>query len=181
MNLWWRTLLRLLAPTRVHSSPLAVVSTAFRVLPTDLDVYGHMNNGRYLSISDLARFDLLRKSGLWREFRARGWFPVVASSSITYRKSLAPWQRFIIESHLIGVDGRDVYLEQRFVVAGEIYAKLIMRARFLQKSGGHVPMDELRALLGDERVSFDLPQWVREWGEHSALPSSRSPAPSEWN
>ena len=30
-----------------------------RVLPTDLDVLGHMNNGVYLSIFDLGRFDLL--------------------------------------------------------------------------------------------------------------------------
>lgn len=181
MNLWWRTLLRFLLPTRVDSGALDVVSTPFRVLPTDLDVYGHMNNGRYLTISDLGRFDLLRRSGLWPELRKRGWYPVVASSTITYRKSLGPWQRFVIESRFLGVDERDVYLEQRFVVEGEIYAKLIIRGRFLQKTGGHVPMESLVALLGDQQVSTDVPEWIQTWGQHSALPSSKSPAPSEWN
>lgn len=156
------------------------MSTRFRVLPTDLDVYGHMNNGRYLSISDLGRFDLLRRTGLWPELRKRGWYPVVASSTITYRKSLAPWQRFVIESRLLGVDGRDVYLEQRFVVKGEIYARMNIRGRFLRKSGGHVPMDELLTLMSDHPVNFDVAEWLKMWGESSALPSSRSAAPSEW-
>lgn len=180
MNLWWRTLWHFILPMRVDSDPQDMVSSTFRVLPTDLDVYGHMNNGRYLSISDVARFDLLRRSGLWTELRQRGWYPVVASSTITYRKSLTPWQRFDIESRFRGVEGRDVYLEQRFVVRGEIYAQLILRARFLQKTGGHVPVDELLTLLGGRPVGFELPEWLKSWGEQSALPSSKSPAPSNW-
>lgn len=180
VNLWWRTLLTFLRPTRVDSSPLDVVTTSFRVLPTDLDVYGHMNNGRYLSISDLARFALLRRSGLWPTMRRRGWYPVVAGSTITYRKSLGPWQRFDIESRFLGTSGRDVFVEQRFVVKGEIFARLMVRARFLHKAGGHVPMDDLVALLQDESITADVPEWLREWGENSVLPSSKSPAPSDW-
>lgn len=151
------------------------------MLPTDLDAYGHMNNGRYLTISDLGRFDLMRRSGMWPELRKRGWYPVVASSTITYRKSLEPWQRFTIESHFIGVNERDVYMEQRFVVKGEIFAKLIIRARFLQKTGGHVPMEDLVALLNGHPVNLDVPDWMQSWGKDSALPSSKSPAPSEWD
>ena len=181
MNLWWRTLLHALVPTRVDAGPLDVVTSAFRVLPTDLDSYGHMNNGRYLSISDVARFDLLRRTGLWPTMRKRGWYPVVASSTITYRKSLTPWQRFDIESRFLGVDGRDVFLEQRFVVGSEIYAKLTIRGRFLQKTGGHAPMDELVKLLDDQTVISGVPKWMTTWGANSALPSSKSPAPSEWN
>ena len=180
MNLWWRTLLSFVLPVRVDSGPLDVVSSAFRVLPTDLDVYGHMNNGRYLSLSDLGRFNLLRRSGLWPELRKRGWYPVVASSTITYRKSLEPWRRFTIESRFLGVDGWDVYLEQRFVVHGEVYARLMIRGRFLQKSGGHVPMDELLALLGGQEIAIVMPEWLHAWGENTALPSSKSAAPSEW-
>ncbi len=151
------------------------------MLPTDLDAYGHMNNGRYLSISDLGRFDLLRRSGLWPEMRKRGWYPVVASSTITYRKSLEPWQRYEIESRFLGVDERDVYLEQRFVVSGEIYARMFIRGRFLQKTGGHAPMDKLMKLLGDQPVTFDVPEWLSAWGKDSVLPSSKSIAPSAWS
>lgn len=168
-------------PARVDSGPLDMVSTAFRVLPTDLDVYGHMNNGRYMTISDLGRFDLMRRSGMWPELRKRGWYPVVASSTITYRKSLEPWQRFTIESQFLGVHERDAYMEQRFVVKGEVYAKLIIRARFLKKKGGHVPMDELVALLGERPGNLDVPDFVTSWGADFVLPSSKAPAPSEWS
>ena len=38
-------------------------SLHMRVWPTDLDVLMHMNNGRYLSLMDLGRVDLLVRSG----------------------------------------------------------------------------------------------------------------------
>ncbi len=47
----------------------------FRVLPTDLDVLGHMNNGVYLSIMDLGRMDLLQRSGIWSRLFGAGIFP----------------------------------------------------------------------------------------------------------
>ena len=34
-----------------------------RVLPNNLDINGHMNNGRYLTIVDLALFTLFIRSG----------------------------------------------------------------------------------------------------------------------
>lgn len=181
VNLLWRTLLHFLSPISAVSGPYEVVTTRFRVLPTDLDVNGHMNNGRYLSISDIGRFDLLRSSGLWKKLRRNGWYPVVASSTISYRKSLKPWQRFEIESRFIGVDERNAYLEQRFVVEGEIYARLFVRARFLKDAGGHVPMDELIGLIGELPAGLAVPEWLLQWGSDVALPSTKAPAPSEWD
>lgn len=180
MNLLWRTILHFLRPVRAVSSPYEIVTSRFRVLPTDLDVNGHMNNGRYLSISDVGRFELLRAAALWRPMRRRGWYPVVASSTITFRKSLKPWQRFEVESRFLGVDERDVYLEQRFVVAGEIYARLHLRARFLKDAGGHVPMDDLLGVLGEMPSDLHTPSWLVAWGAEVSLPSTKSPAPSEW-
>jgi Uma2 family endonuclease len=54
--------------------------------------------------------------------RERGWYPVVANATISYRKSLHLWQRFDVESRVIAADDRAVYLEHRAVVDGEIYA-----------------------------------------------------------
>lgn len=180
MNLLWRTILHFLAPIRPVAGTSEVVTSRFRVLPTDLDVNGHMNNGRYLSISDIGRFELLRAAGLWRPMRRRGWYPVVASSTISYRKSLKPWQRFDVESRFLGADDRNVYLEQRFVVGGEIYARLFVRGRFLRDEGGHVPMEELLDLLG-ETSAARVPEWLVAWGADVGLPSTKSPAPSEWD
>src|SRR6188768_1710455 len=120
-----------------------VAVTPFRVLPTDLDVLGHMNNGVYLSIMDLGRMDLLVRCGAWAQFSRLGYYPVVSSETITFRKSLQPWQRFTVETRMAGYDEKAAIVEQRFVVDGEIYAQGFVRGRFLKKSGGTVSLAEL--------------------------------------
>jgi acyl-CoA thioesterase FadM len=157
-----------------------VAYTRFRVLPTDLDILRHMNNGVYLSIADVGRFDLLRRSGVWAIFARRGWYPVVASETVTFRKSLELWQRFTVESRLLGVDDKSVFVEHRFVVHGEIYTQVFIRARFLKRSGGVVTIDELLDAVGPVPEDATVPEWLLQWGADAALPSTRAAAPSNW-
>lgn len=181
MNLIWRTILHFaLSHRRSRAGHFDVVSMDFRVLPTDLDINRHMNNGRYLSIADVARFDMLKRTGLWSMLMQHRWYPVVQSSTITHRLSLLPWQRFTIESRVIGFDERAVYLEQRFVVKGQIAATLIVKGRFLKRSGGSVPLKEISDALGVDVSQRSVPEWVHRWADDVALPSTRRHAPSEW-
>ena len=149
MNLIFRTLLHMLRARR--RPPLGVHelgTVRFRVLPTDLDVLGHMNNGVYFSIMDLGRMDLMIRSGVLPKMRAAGIYPVMASETMTFRKSLQPWQLFDVETRIVGYDEKgSVYGEQRFVVDGEIYARAITRARFLRKTGV-VTLQELSDVTG---------------------------------
>jgi acyl-CoA thioesterase FadM len=151
-----------------------------RVLPTDLDVNNHVNNGVYFSLMDLGRFDLLHRSGAWATMMKKGYYPVIASETITFRKSLLPWQRYVLESKIVGYDDKAVYLEQRFVVHGEIYAVGYIRGRFLKKSGGTVSLAELAEMLDVDLNAVELPAWLAEWADDVALPSTRSEAPSIW-
>jgi acyl-CoA thioesterase FadM len=161
-----------------------VASTRFRVVPTDLDILRHMNNGVYLSIFDIGRFDLLRRSGVWGIFEERGWYPVVASETITFRKSLTLWQPFIVESRIIGFDDKAVYVQQRAVVVNagvrEIYAQAFIRGRFLKRSGGTVRVEELLEAVGAVPDELTVPQWLIRWGEDVVLPPTRAEAPSVW-
>ena len=52
------------AMIRSNLSALESSNCNFRVLPTDLDVNLHMNNGRFLQIMDLARIDWLLRTGI---------------------------------------------------------------------------------------------------------------------
>jgi len=152
-----------------------------RVLPTDIDTLRHVNNGMYLSLMDLGRVDLMIRAGAWQTFSRLGFYPVVASQTITYRRSLDLWQAFDLETRIIGLDAKAVYAEQRFVVDGEIYARGIVKARFLKKSGGTVPVAELTAALGVDLASLGLPAWIERWSSDVALPAARAAAPSEWS
>ena len=158
-----------------------VARATFRVLPTDLDVFRHMNNGVYLSIMDLGRLDLLQRSGLWARFDRLGFYPVVGSETITFRRSLQPWQRYTLETKIIGYDAKAVYVEQRFVVGGEIYATGFVRGRFLRRSGGTVSMSELAEATGIDVTGQDVPQWLHRWAADVALPPSRAVATSDWS
>ena len=162
----------------LHMTDMA--SLTLRVRPTDLDVQRHMNNGVYLSIADFGRFDLLIRSGFWQQMRQRGWYPVVQSATITYRRSLEPWQRYTLETRIAGLDAKCVYIEQRFVADGQLAARLDVKARFLQRGGGTVPMDELITVAGFDPASVSLPDWIERWGADVALPPSRADAPSVW-
>ena len=55
MNLYFRLLLAVLKALRAPRARLGeTVELTLRVWPTDLDLNGHMNNGRYLTMVDLA-------------------------------------------------------------------------------------------------------------------------------
>lgn len=152
-----------------------------RVLPTDLDVLGHMNNGVYLSIMDLGRQDLMQRSGAWTAIFAEGYYPVAASETISFRKSLEPWQRFTLETRIVGYDTKSVFIEQRFVVRGELAAKGFVKARFLKRSGGPVTLAELAAATGADTSEVELPEWLSRWSADVALPPSRQTIASEWH
>ena len=90
-------------------------SLLFRVAPGDIDVNLHMNNGRYLTIMDLGRIDILIRTGLWREMRRRKLRGVVAAQRIRYRHALGPWDRFRIESSILGWNDEGLLFEHRMI------------------------------------------------------------------
>ena len=161
-------------------APNDVGTVRFRVLPNDLDLQRHMNNGVYLSLMDLGRIDLMVRSGVWSELTRRGYYPVIVSSTITYRRSLELWQTYELESRMVGIDDIAGYVEQRFVRDGEICARAVIKARFLKKSGGIVPIPELAELFGLDPENHPLPEWLADWSGNAALPSRRESAPSLW-
>lgn len=180
--MWFRTIMHaLISRFGKRLGHYDVAHTRLRVVPTDLDLLRHVNNGVYFSLFDLGRFDLLRRSGLWKQFVDHNLYAVVASETITFRKSLTLWQRFTVESRIIGFDEKAVYMQHRAVVGGEVYAEAFIRARILRRGGGTVPVQEMLELVGSAPESMHLPEWLPGWAEAVALPSTRAAAPSVWD
>lgn len=186
MHMFWRMFTHILihSKRKPEMGHYDVARTTFRVMPTDIDMNRHMNNGKYFSIMDVARTDLIVRSGVWAIIREQGWYPVVVAETISFRKSLNPWQRFVIESRVIGFDEKAVYVEQRFVAPDrsgveEIYAQGYVRARFLKKAGGTVSNAELTEAIG--AAPQPIPAWLASWAEQTQLPSTRAEARSVWN
>lgn len=180
MHLFIRTFFHVLVSLRRRRATLWAESTlSMRVWPTDVDMALHINNGMYFSLMDLGRIDLMLRSRSWQRMLRRGWSMVVSMETITFRKSLKLWQRYSMETRIVGMDGRAMYFEQRMVSDGEIYATAMVAVRFVAK-GAAVGPEQVLAEFGTPPAELVLPEWIHQWRMDTSLPSTRRPAPHEW-
>ena len=154
-------------------------SLPLRVHPTEIDIFMHVNNGKYFSIMDLGRLDMLVRSGAWTAMRDRGWTGVVSAETISFRKSLKLGQRYSLETKVCGVDDRTVFFEHRIVVDGEIYTRAFVGTRVISKSGP-LTRDDLIEAFGEPEKVPELPDWIHDWSRDNSLPSTRRPAWHSW-
>jgi len=87
---------------------------SLRVLPNDLDINFHMNNGRYLTICDLNRVDLFIRSGLLKAMFKRGWIPTIAEHTMTYKKPLGMFEPFEVSMQVTHWDEKYFYMTHTF-------------------------------------------------------------------
>ncbi len=171
MNLYFRLILILISALRAPRSnaPLDTFTTRFRVLPNDLDLNGHMNNGRYLTIMDLGRLDYITRIGLlqimWREKK----MPVLAAAQVRFRLPLMPFQQYDLQTRIVCWDEKWVYIEQRFIIAsgnkaGAIAAIGLLKGGFYDgKKRQTVPTSEVMALAGVNTASPAMPGYIEKW------------------
>lgn len=111
-----------------------------RVLPTDLDLLWHVNNGVYFSYMDFGRWDLIFRNGLFDIARKNNIFSVVASESMRFRKSLRLWDRFTLKTKVIGRDDKYFFINQYFYSnKEELMAVGFVKIRFIHKKEGVIP------------------------------------------
>lgn len=164
MNLYFRLLrviLKALFGRRL--SPLDSSVLRFRCWPTDLDLNMHMNNGRYLTLMDLGRVDLMLRTGMGRVVFQQRWMPVIASAMVRFRRSLLPLRRFELHSRVVCWDEKWFFLEQRFVYGGRTVAIGLVKG-VIRRSGGTVPPSEIfDRVLGRHLQSPPMPEAVSAW------------------
>lgn len=156
MNLWFR-LLWLLAtsPFRPRLRPSGEASQlAFRVWPHDLDTSLHMNNGRYWSLMDLGRTDLMLRTGLWRAVMRHRWVPVVNAGTIRFRRELRLFRPFRIETAILCWDESWLVMQHRVLSRGRdgaeiVAAHALVRAALYDRTAkSFVPVARLLAEIG---------------------------------
>jgi acyl-CoA thioesterase FadM len=175
MNLLFRLILVVLrARRRPPLGPLDESVIHSRVLPTDLDLNFHLNNGRYLTLMDLGRVDLMVRVGMVGELWRRRWNPVIGSVTVRFRRPLGLWRRFSIHTRLLCWDDRWVYLEQRFTRGGDEAARAVVKAAFVGPEGRVAPQQLVDASPW-RLQSPPMPEGVRRWVEAEAAIRSDAP------
>ena len=153
---------RALAGRRLE--PLATSRIRFLVWPNDIDTNLHLNNGRYLTLMDLGRWDLALRLGLLRPALKSRWQPLVGSAAIRYRRPLPPFRGYELTTRLLCWDEKWFYLEQCFVQEGRVKARALVRILF-RGPGGNVPPAQVAQALGYSGRGPEIPPEVMRWRE----------------
>lgn len=156
MNLWFR-LIWLLLTSRFRPSlvlPGEASLLSFRAWPHDLDTSLHMNNGRYWTLMDLGRTDLVLRSGLWRAVLRHRWVPVVNAGTIRFRREIRLFRPFRLETRILCWSEHWLVMQHRILTTGRDGAPivaaiaLVRAAIYDRRAKAYVPVARLLAETG---------------------------------
>ncbi len=164
MHMMFRTLWIFLAKRFKKNSEIGEMTEyTMRVLPTDLDLYMHMNNGVYFSLMDFGRWDMVFRNGTYDACNKKGWYAVVAGETIKFKKSLELWDKFTLQTQIVGHDEKNFFIQQKFICKGQLMATGLVKVRFLKRKGGTVSPKEVYDALNvqiENKTSDLSSEWL---------------------
>jgi len=139
------------------------IERRLRVLPNDLDINLHMNNGRYLTVVDLLLMEYFVRSGFARTMLRLRWRPMLGGAVITYRRSLQPFQSYRLRFAIIAADDHWNYMRFEFLREdGSLCAAGLTKGAVVGRNG-LVSNVESYAQMGLEFIAAPLPPAVQHW------------------
>jgi len=165
MNLYLRLIWTLLRTRRLPRIDVRdELERTFRVLPNDLDINRHMNNGRYLTMIDLMVIEYFARTGFLRVLLKNRWHPIVGGSVITYRRELKLGQQYKLRFRWDGSDEFWNYLHFEFVsMDGRICASGYTKGAAASRRGLVRNQVAFEKLGEDFAAKPALPQAVMHW------------------
>lgn len=166
MNLYLRLLVTWLL-ARWWKPPIRLGDTIemkMRVWPNDVDVNGHMNSGRTMTVTDLAMIEYVTRAGFLAVCLRNGWRPLMGGAIISFRHSLLPLRRFTLRMTMTCWDDRWSYMHFEFLQGGRTTAAGYLKGAIVGRKG-IVHNDEARTAHGSELVSPAFPASVTAWVE----------------
>lgn len=163
MNLYLRLIWTLLRAWRMPKITVGdTLERDFTVLPNDLDLNGHMNNGRYLTIIDLMLLEYFVRTGFATVMLKNGWRPMAGGSFITYRRGLQPFASYRLRFKLEASAEVWNFMRFEFACAGKLSAAGYMKGAAVSKQG-LVPNSVAYALMDREIPTMAVPPAVQHW------------------
>ena len=119
-------------------------STEIVVRGYHVDIYGHVNNARYLEFLEEGRWASLESKvdlGLWAR---RGLGFMVVNININYRKAVVPGERLVVTTDLEKIGSRSATLKQeiRRKETGDMVVDAMVTFVIGDKNGNLVSMDD---------------------------------------
>ncbi len=121
----------------------------FRAWPSDIDIYGHINNGRYLTLMDNGRLDFMVRTGMLKLLFARRWQPLLGAAVIKFHREVKPLAACELVTRFIHWDEKWFFCEHRLEVAGKRHAVAMVKG-IVKRGRETIPPRELFLNLGLE-------------------------------
>uniref|UniRef100_A0A2D4HUW2 Protein THEM6 n=1 Tax=Micrurus lemniscatus lemniscatus TaxID=129467 RepID=A0A2D4HUW2_MICLE len=149
---------------RLASPKTKVLEESIRyswVLPSDLDLMWHMNNGRYAREADFGRYCYMFSCGIVQTIWNKKHNTMLTSSSWRFRRALKLWDRFAIRTRMVCWDDHMFYLEQQFISCqdGFVCAVALVQHRVI----GISPSEVIQILYGRQVESPEIPEDIHYW------------------
>jgi acyl-CoA thioesterase FadM len=169
MNLYLRLLWTLLKSAFLpRITPGDLIERTFRVWPNDLDINGHMNIGRYMTVADLMIIEYFIRCGLFKVLLRQGWRPMLGGAMIRFRRGLKPFQKYTLRFRLQCWDEQWNYMAFEFIRDGQVAASGLSKGAVVG-ADGFVSNAIAYAQAGYAAPSPPLPESVLRWREADSL------------
>lgn len=154
----------------------------FSVWLTDQDLFQHMNNSRYLAITDLAIIDYLVRTGIWKAARRIGWTPVIVHKDVSIIRMLSFPQRYQVATRFEGWWEGYACLRHEFRSRGRTTAIALSIGRFVGPKTERPRIDQIVETLPWDLEPMPIPAEFQKRidaieAARAALRSSASAAP----
>ena len=149
MNLYFRLLwvvLHALRRSTITAEHLKSVINV-RIMPNDLDVNMHVNNGRYLTLCDLTRVDFFVRSGLAKLMIKNKWSPIISEHTMTYLRPIKVFSKVDIHMEITHFDEKYFYCTHQFFLRGKLMAQGTSKALVISRNSSLTPqfiMDQVQ-------------------------------------
>ncbi len=141
------------------------------VKPWHIDIYMHVNNAKYLNYFELARWNFSNKTGLTKYLLKHQLKFIIVGAELAYVKDLVWFQKFNIQTKLVGHDEKYVYFEQTLYAKNKLVNHALFKVIFLKQNKKITPQD-LFYILGITNLNNKLPDAFALWqkvNEHKKM------------
>ncbi len=140
-----------------------------RCWPWDIDMWMELNNGRTLTLLDLGRIPLARRTGLISALHRNRWGLTMAGVSVRWRQRIRVFEVVETHSRCVGWDHRFIYIEQSMWKLDGTCANHALYRSAVTSRHGIVPTEKVMRALKQDASSPALPAWVRAWIDADAI------------
>ena len=138
-------------PPNAQAEPAAV--TRIKVRGYHLDIYGHVNNARYLEFLEEARWAWFELNGAIEVFAERGLAFVLVNCNINYRRPAYPDELLEIHTRIEHIGNKSCRIQHRILLEGTetlVADALVTFALMDMQSERAIPIEgDLRQKLAD--------------------------------